>query len=77
MKFLARHMSTGSGLFAILECDFDQIFQRIVSVREKTLKKTNLVKSRHIIRENPSLPVDLCCSKTSLLKLWDLSCRPD
>ena len=69
MKFLCDAHQLEVAFFPILGRDFDQIFQQIVSVREKTLKNTNLVKSRHIIRENPSLPVDLCCSKTSLLKL--------
>ena len=62
-------MSTGSGLFAILGCDFDHIFRQIVSMREKAPKNTNLVASRHIRRENASLPVDVRHSKTSLLKL--------
>jgi len=57
------HMSTGNGLFAILGHDFDQIFRQIVSMREKAPKNTNLVASRHIKRENASLPVDVCHSK--------------
>ena len=38
-------------------------------MRGKALKNTNLVASRHIRRENASLPVDVRHSKTSLLKL--------
>ena len=34
-----------------------------------TLSNTNLVASRYIEREKVSLPVDVRCSKTSLLKL--------
>ena len=40
--------STGSGIFAILGRDFDQIVGQIVSMREKILRNTNLVPSRHI-----------------------------
>ena len=43
-----QHMSTRSGPFPILGRDFDEIFKHIVSMREKTLKNTNLVASRHI-----------------------------
>ena len=45
---LDRRTSTGSGIFAILGRDFDQMFGQIVSMREKVLKNTNLVPSRHI-----------------------------
>ena len=45
---LDRRTSTGSGIFAILGRDFDQIFGQIVSMREKVLRNTNLVSSRHI-----------------------------
>ena len=34
------HTSTGSGLFAILGCDFEQIFGQIVSIRVNTLSST-------------------------------------
>ena len=61
-----RRTSTGSGLFAIMARDFDQIFRLIVSMREKAFKNTNLVAARHIKRENTSLSVDARCSKTSL-----------
>ena len=64
-------MSTGCGVFAILRREFDQcfFFSQIVSLREKTLKNTNLVPSRHFKRVKDSLPVDMHYSKTSLLKL--------
>ena len=39
------------------------------TLKEKKLSNTNLLASRHIKREKASLPVDLCRSKTSLLKL--------
>ena len=54
-----RRTSTGSGLFALLSRDFDQIFGQIVSIRIKTLSKTNTVASRLIKREKGSLPVDV------------------
>ena len=41
-------MSTGSGLFALLSRDFDQILGQIVSLRVKTLSNSNLVVPRHI-----------------------------
>ena len=37
-------------------------------MREKIRRNTNLLASRHIKRENDSLPVDVCLPKTSLLK---------
>ena len=48
---------------------FAQIFSQIVSIRVKKLSNTNCIASRHITREKSSLPVDVRCSKTSLLKL--------
>ena len=41
----------------------------LVSIRVKTLSNTNLVTSRHIKRDEDLLLVDVCRSKTSLLKL--------
>ena len=38
-------------------------------MREKKLGNTNLLASRQIKREMASLPVDVRCSKMSLLKL--------
>ena len=64
-----RRTSTGSGLFALLSRNFDQIFGQIVSIRVKKLSNTNMVASRLIKREKGSLPVDVRRSKTSLLKL--------
>ena len=45
--------------FCNLGAWFDHIFRQIVPMTEKTLKNTNLLASRHIKRENASLPVDL------------------
>ena len=39
---------TGSGLFALLSRDFEQIFGQIVSKRVKTLNNINMVALRHI-----------------------------
>ena len=64
-----RRTSTGSGRFALLSRDFKQIFGQIVSIRIKTLGKTNTVASRLIKRGKGSLRVDVRRSKTSLLKL--------
>ena len=41
----------------------------MVSIRVKTLRNTNLVSSRHIIKEKGSLTVEVRLSKTSLPKL--------
>ena len=60
--------STGSGLFAIFRCDFDQIFGQIICMRVKTLRNKNSVASRHI-REKESLPVDVRRSKTLFLNV--------
>ena len=71
-----RRTSTGSGLFALLSRDFEQIFGQIVSIRIKTLVgNTNMVASRLIKREKGSLPVDMLCSKTSLLELRIRTCK--
>ena len=53
-----RRASTGSGLSAIWHRDVGQIFRQIVSMREKTLKSTDLVALRHIKMEKDLLPVD-------------------
>ena len=52
-----------------MSCDFDQMFGQIVSIRVKNTKQYKSVASRHIEREKGLLPVDVCRSKTSLLKL--------
>jgi len=63
-------MSTGSGVFALLLRDFEQIFGQIVSLRVKSQRSnTNLVASRRLKRQKDSLMVDVRRSKTSLLKL--------
>ena len=64
-----RRTSTGSCPFSFLGDGFAQIFSQIVSIRVKKLSNTNYITSRHITREKFSLPVDVHCSKTSLLKL--------
>ena len=64
-----RRTSTGNKRFALLRRDFEQIFGQIVSIRIKTLGNINTVASRHIKRAKGSLLVDVCRSKTSLLKL--------
>ena len=53
-----RRKSTGSGLFAILGRDFDQLFGQIICMRVKTLRNTYLV---------ASLPVDVRRPKPLLL----------
>ena len=64
-----RRTSTGSGLFSFFDGGFTQIFSQIASITVKKLRNTNLISSRHVKRENTSLPVDVRRSKTSLLKL--------
>ena len=49
------------------------MFGQIDSIRVNTLSNTNLVASMHIKREKRSLPVDVRRSKTSLLKLPNLT----
>ena len=61
--------STGSGFFALLSRDFEQIFGRNASLRVKTLGNINLVASRLIKREKRSLPVEVRRSKTLLFKI--------
>jgi len=64
-----RRTSTGSGLFSFFDGGFAQIFSQIASITVKKLRNTNFVSSRHVKRENASLPVDVRRSKTPLLKL--------
>ena len=64
-----RRTSTGSGLFSSLDGVFAQIFSQIASITVKKLRNTNFISSRHVKRENASLPVDVRLSKTPLLKL--------
>ena len=63
-----RRTSTGSGLFATLGSGLVQTLGLIIFIREKKLSNTDLLESRHIKREKASLSVDVCRSKTSLLK---------
>ena len=65
-----RRTSTGSGLFSFFVGGFAQIFSQIASITVKKLRNTNCISSRHVKRENTSLPVDVRRSKTSLLKLF-------
>ena len=64
-----RRTSTGSDLFSFFDGGFAQIFSQIASIIVKKLRNTNFISSRHVKRENTSLPVDVRRSKTSLLKL--------
>ena len=64
-----RRTSTGSGLFSFFDGGFAQILSQIASITVKKLRNTNFISSRHVKRENTSLPVDVRRSKTSLLKL--------
>ena len=49
-SFWATHVNR-KWSFCNLRRDFDQIFRKIVSMREKTFRNTNLVETRHIKRE--------------------------
>ena len=64
-----RRTLTGSGLFSFFDGSFAQIFSQIASITVKKLRNTNFISSRHVKRENTSLPIDERRSKTSLLKL--------
>ena len=64
-----RRTSTGSGFFSFFDGGFAQIFSQIASITVKKLRNTNFISSRHVKRENTSLPVDVRRSKASLLKL--------
>ena len=66
-EVLERCTLTGSGLFELLNRDFEQIFGQIVSTRVKTLSNASLVASRDFEREKGSLPVGVHRLKTSLL----------
>ena len=71
-----RRTSTGSGLFSFFDGGFAQIFSQIASMTVKKLRNTNFISSRHVKRENTSLPVDMRRSKTSLLKLPNVQIQP-
>ena len=64
-----RRTSTGSGLFSFFDGGFAQMFSQIASITVKKLRNTHFISSRHVKRENTSLPVNVRRSKTSLLKL--------
>ena len=64
-----RRTWTGTGLFWFFDGGFAQIFSQIASITVKKLRNTNFISSRHVKRENTSLPVDVRRSKTPLLKL--------
>ena len=70
-----RRTSTGSGLFASLASGLVKTLGKILFIREKKLSNTNLLESRHIKGEKASLPVDVHRSKTSLLKLPNISIK--
>ena len=55
--------------FHFFDGGFAQIFSQIASTTVKKLRNTNFISSRHVKRENTSLPVDVRRSKTLLLKL--------
>ena len=64
-----RRTSTGNRLFLFMGGGFAQIFEQVVSIIVKKLSNTNFVASRYFKMRNTSLPVDVHCLKTSLLKL--------
>ena len=55
--------------FTFLSSGFAQIFSQIVSTSVKKLSNTNFMASRHIKRENSSLPLVVRLSKTPLPEL--------
>ena len=65
--FKAKTFLTGRGLFAFLGSVCAPNVRQLSSITEQTLH-TNLVASRRIEGEETSLPVNVCRSKTSLLK---------
>jgi len=64
-----QRMPTGSGLSAFLGSGLAQICRQIVSIRVKTVSKTNFIASRHIKREKALVWIDVRRSDTSMLKL--------
>ena len=65
--------STWSGVSPPLGSSVVQTLRQIVFIREKKLSNKIFLTSRHIRREKALLPVDVCRSKTSLLKLLNIS----
>ena len=68
--------SSRSGLFALLNRQFEQMFGQILSIRVKLRSNAILVPWRYIKRGTGSLPVDVRRSRTSLLKLHILENIP-
>ena len=68
-RFWATHVNRKWPFFSFFDGGFAQIFSQIASITVKKLRNTNFISSRHVKRENTSLPVDVRRSKTSLLKL--------
>ena len=68
--------SSESGLFALLNRQFEQMFRQILSIRVKLRSNAILVPWRYIKRGTGSLPVDVRRSRTSLLKLHILDNIP-
>ena len=67
--FLSDARQPEVAFFHFFDGGFAQIFSQIASITVKKLRNTNFISSRHVKRENTSLPVDVRRSKTSLLKL--------
>ena len=55
--------------FHFFDGGFAQIFSQIASITVEKLRNRTFISSRHVKRENTSLPIDVRRSKTSLLKL--------
>ena len=62
--------------FHFFDGGFAQIFSQIASITVEKLRNRTFISSRHVKGENTSLPVDMRCSKTSLLKLPSSGSRP-
>ena len=55
--YFERRTPTGSVFFALFGSGFARNFEKIVCMKVKEPSKTNLVTSRHIKKEEASLPV--------------------
>ena len=67
---LERRTFTGSGLFALLSCNFQQIFGQIVSSRVKALSNAELRASRHTKQRKACFR--LTCLARKLIELLKL-----
>ena len=67
---LERRTFTGSGLFALLSCNFQQIFGQIVSSRVKALSNAELRASRHTKQRKACFR--LTCLAQKLIELLKL-----